>query len=99
MSPRSRGKSFRLSWLLVAGLIVCGCQSVLKRLSDRLSHWPMLGQDAAADPIQAVGGDGVIFLPVFEDKPLSRKQLAAASREVLLAYYAPIYVQQRACPP
>jgi hypothetical protein len=59
----------------------------------------MLGQDAAADPIQAVGGDGVIFLPVFEDKPLSRKQLAAASREVLLAYYAPIYVQQRACPP
>lgn len=81
--------------LVVLGALVCGCQAFMKKLSDRLSHWNMLGQEALQDPIQAVGGDGMVFVPGQEDTPQSRRQLAAATPQTLVSYYAPIYVQQR----
>ena len=80
--------------LLLGGLgclIVEGCQA----LNDRLSKWHMLGSEALEDPIQAVGGDGVVFSPRGSDAPRSRRQLAAAGPQELVAYYAPVFVQQR----
>jgi hypothetical protein len=67
----------------------------MKHLSDHLTHWNMLGDEALDDPIKAVGGDGVVFVPRQDDRPLSRQQLAAAPPEVLVSYYAPVFVQQR----
>lgn len=81
---------FALVSLLGIGLAV-GC----KAISNRLTHWTMLDQSALDDPIQAVGGDGFVFAPRLSDAPLTRKQLGAASPEVLAVYYAPIFVQQR----
>lgn len=81
---------------LVMGLVACGCHSFMKQFSDRLTHWNMLGEDALDDPIKAVGGSGMVFEPKEAGKPLSRKQLAAAKPETLVAYYSPIFVQQRA---
>jgi hypothetical protein len=80
---------------LLVGLIACGCQALMKGLSQKLTDWKMLGQEAMDDPIRAVGGDGVVFFPGRDDSPLSRKQLAAADPETLVGYYAPIFVQQR----
>jgi hypothetical protein len=89
----------RWCWLavppLLAGLALCGCQAFMKKFSDRLTHWTMLDQQALDDPIQAVGGDGIVFVPHVEERPLDRRQLAAAAPEVLVNYYAPIFVQQR----
>jgi hypothetical protein len=58
--------------VLVCGLTLYGCQTIKKRLSDNLTHWTMLGQEAVEDPIQAVGGDGLVFAPGQEGRPLSR---------------------------
>jgi hypothetical protein len=84
---------------MLAGLIFIGCQAisqkVTKRLSDRLAHWNMLGQEALDNPLQAVGGDGVVFAPGPDDKPLDKRHLLAASPQELVAYYAPVFVQQR----
>lgn len=55
----------------------------------------MLEQDAVEDPIKAVGGDGIVFMPSQDGRPLSRKKLAAADPETLVNYYSPIFVQQR----
>ena len=81
--------------LLGAGLAFCGCQAMLKHFSDRVTHWNMLGQDALEDPIKAVGGDGMVFVPGEDSPPLSRRQLTAASAETLVTYYAPVFLQQR----
>jgi hypothetical protein len=67
----------------------------MKKFSDHLTHWDMLGQEALEDPIKAVGGDGIVFTPTQDSRPLSRKQLATADPETLVNYYAPIFVQQR----
>jgi hypothetical protein len=85
------------AWVLplLVGIVVCGCQTLMKGLSRKLTDWHMLGQEAMDDPIQAVGGDGVVFVPGKDDAPLCRKQLAAASPETLVCYYAPVFVQQR----
>jgi hypothetical protein len=97
-------RRWALSWpravwaACVLGLVVCGCQTFLRGLSNRLTRWNMLGPEALEDPIQAVGGDGMLFVPKDEVKPLSRKQLAAATPETLAAYYAPVFVQQRRAP-
>ena len=80
---------------LLIGLSVLGCHALMRGLSDRLSKWNMLSQEALEDPIQAVGGDGVVFVPGGADQPLSRRQLATASPETLVSYYAPVFVQQR----
>jgi hypothetical protein len=68
-----------------------GCQAI----SNRLTKWKMLAPEATEDPIRAVGGDGVVFSPPGEDKPLSRGRLAKASPAELVAYYSPVFVQQR----
>jgi hypothetical protein len=82
-------------FLLLAGLALCGCQAFKQGLSDHLTHWNMLEQEALEDPIKAVGGDGMVFTPNQDGPPLSRQQLAAAAPETLVNYYAPIFVQQR----
>jgi hypothetical protein len=76
----------------VLGLV---CLTSCKALSDRLSHWDMLGGEALENPIQAVGGDGIVFAPHTEDHPLNKTQFASAGPQELVAYYAPIFVQQR----
>ena len=81
--------------LLPAILVVAGCQSLMKSLSGHLTNWQMLEQTALEDPITAVGGDGIVFVPRQDSTPLSRRQLGAASPETLVSYYAPIFVQQR----
>ena len=55
----------------------------------------MLGQDALEDPVRAVGGDAVVFTPSQPDRPLARQTLASAAPADLVAYYAPVFVQQR----
>jgi hypothetical protein len=55
----------------------------------------MLGQDALQDPLQAVGGHAILFSPEQEVQPLHGEQLAAAAPADLVAYYAPLFVQQR----
>jgi hypothetical protein len=86
----------RLGRSLLALLIMAvSCETLKKSFSDKLTHWSMLGQEAMEDPIQAVGGDGIVFAPGQESKPLTRKQLATADSVTLVEYYAPIFVQQR----
>lgn len=58
---------------LLLGVALCGCQGVLKKVSDRLARWDMLGDDALEDPIKAVGGDGVLFMSAQQERPLSRQ--------------------------
>jgi hypothetical protein len=82
-------------WLTLCVLTFWGCKAIKKRLSDGLTHWNMLGQEALDDPIQAVGGDGIVFTPAQDARPLTRQQLAAADPATLVAYYSPIFVQQR----
>ena len=43
-----------------------------KMLSDRLTHWHMLDQEALEDPIKAVGGDAVVFAPQGDDAAARR---------------------------
>jgi hypothetical protein len=81
--------------LLLLGLTLGGCGLIRQGLSERLTHWNMLGQEALEDPIKAVGGDGIVFAPGQEGHPLSRKQLASADLNTLVSYYSPIFVQQR----
>src|SRR5579884_1926191 len=87
-----RGRGWMALLIGVLGVVTwVGC----KALSDRLSRWPMLGGEALEDPIQAVGGDGIVFVPHADNHPQSKSQLASAGPQELVAYYAPIYVQQR----
>jgi hypothetical protein len=81
--------------LLLTGIAVGGCQAIKQSLTDHLSHWDMLGQEALEDPIKAVGGDGIVFGPSQDGRPMTRKQLASADPETLTNYYAPIFLQQR----
>src|SRR5271166_5995911 len=81
--------------LLLTGLGVCGCETIKQGLSDHLTHWNMLEQDALEDPIKAVGGDGIVFQAKEDERPLGRQELGSATPETLVAYYAPIFVQQR----
>lgn len=92
-----RRLSLKVCWLAVLlGVTVLGCQTVMNRVSQRLTNWRMLDQqEAMNDPIKAVGGDAILFVPGQESKPLSTRQLAEASPETLVSYYAPIFVQQR----
>jgi hypothetical protein len=91
-------KRWPWAMLLVPALgwaICCGCNAITNYLGKRLGKWDMLGQEALADPLQAVGGDGMFFAPAGPDRPLPPRQLAKASPQELVVYYAPLYVQQR----
>lgn len=74
----------KLIWTgVLAGVFVAGCA------------WTMLDQSAVSDPLSAVGGRGSVY--VAEHRPeLTAEQLAAATPAQLLAFYAPVYVQQYA---
>jgi len=93
MRGQDRRGRLRIAFVvgLLAGLAGGGCQM----LSDRLTKWHMLGAEALDDPIKAVGGSGVVFSPRGEDAARSRRQLASADPRTLVAYYAPVVVQQR----
>jgi hypothetical protein len=96
MSRQGQGWRVRIIGLVATAAVgFVGCQTLKQRMSDRLTHWKMLGQEALEDPIQAVGGDGIVFLPTQEDHPLDRRRLASATPAALASYYAPVYVQQR----
>ena len=84
-----------LTWVLLA-LFISGCQVSLKVITKNLGKWDILGAEALVDPVAAVGGRASVLLPPVDDGCLSRGQLAAASPNLLAAYYAPIYVQQLA---
>ena len=87
-------RRFPLAFIVVAvlfGSLVVGC----KMISDRLSHWQMLDQQALEDPIKAVGGDAVVFAPEGDDAPQDVNRLVKASPQDLVAYYSPVFIQQR----
>src|SRR5437764_13534772 len=91
-----RPHGFRRWWVVLvlpalAWPVLEGCQA----MSDRLTRWTMLGQAALEDPIQSVGGEGIIFAPVRKDRGRDKEWLASAPAGQLVAYYAPIFVQQR----
>jgi hypothetical protein len=91
-----RLRRYRLFLTLVTvagaiGIVAVGCET----LSNRLTKWNMLGPGAVEDPIRAAGGDAVVFAPSGEDRPLDRSKLAKASPTELVAYYAPVLIQQR----
>jgi hypothetical protein len=80
--------------LLVAASLLAGCQSILKHLSDHLAHWDMLSDAALDDPLAAVGGSGTVFVPKDAGDGWKRERLASANPQELVAYYAPVFVQQ-----
>jgi hypothetical protein len=88
----SRRSSLHYWWpaLLVVGAFV-GCEAI----SNRLTKWSMLDQTALENPLQAVGGDGMVFAPKLEDRPRSPEQLTKATPQELVDCYAPIFIQQR----
>jgi hypothetical protein len=89
MTPRI---FLRFWWLplFVVG-VLAGCEAI----SNRLTKWKMLDQAAMENPLQAVGGDGMVFAPRAEEHPRTRDQLAKAKPQELVNYYAPIFIQQR----
>jgi hypothetical protein len=81
---------FVLLPLLLAPVLE-GCQAI----SDHLSRWNMLGQEALDNPVQAVGGDAFVFSPPGGNDPPAPNRLEKATTEELVAYYAPIFIQQK----
>jgi hypothetical protein len=71
--------------------LVAGCQT----LSNQLSKWTMLDNDAVEDPIRAVGGDAIVFAPPERDADGDGHTLGRATPQELVASYAPVFVQQR----
>jgi hypothetical protein len=94
MRPHTRwlacALAFAFGFFALAGV---GCEL----LSNRLSKWKMLDQSALEDPIRAVGGDAIVFSPS-EDKLALPAKLAKATPAELVAYYAPVLIQQRTSP-
>jgi hypothetical protein len=91
-----RRTHYRLAWAVLAlPVVAClgfeGCQAI----SNRLTKWKMLPGEALEDPIQAVGGDAIVFGPRGGDAAAGRPQLQSAGPQDLVAYYAPIFIQQR----
>jgi hypothetical protein len=70
---------------------MCGCQL----LSDRLTRWRMLDSAAVENPLEAVGGDGIVFTPREQGPAWERDRLGRASADELVSYYAPVFLQQR----
>ena len=72
----------RVLWLLCScSLMVSGCA------------WPMLQQSALSDPLGAVEGKGRIFTST-ASREISSDDVAQATDSELLAFYAPVIVQQ-----
>jgi hypothetical protein len=91
-----RFRKARWPWLAVAlpavlVTVLEGCQVI----SDRLSRWDMLGQEALADPVRAVGGNAFVFTPPEGEGAQDPLRLAKAAPAELVAYYAPVFIQQK----
>jgi hypothetical protein len=82
-------------WILLLPVCGWGLAAGCQALSNRLSKWKMLGNDAVDDPVRAVGGDAIVFAPPERDADWGRRRLARATPQELVAYYAPVFVQQR----
>jgi hypothetical protein len=97
MTRQSHGWRVWIICLVSMAVVALGgcCQTLKQKMSDRLTHWKMLGAEALEDPIKAVGGDGIVFLPKEDGAPLDRRRLASATPQTLASYYAPVFVQQR----
>jgi hypothetical protein len=93
---RNRGTWRRLGWglALTAG-IVGGCQAIKQGLTHQLTKWQMLRDDQMEDPLKAVGGDALVFVSGPETAGPDRKDLAKATPDKLVTFYAPVFVQQR----
>src|ERR1019366_6546007 len=72
-----------------------GCQTIMNGISQKRTHWKMLDDKSLEDPIAAVGGDGIVFVPGHDNAAMTRQQLMKATPEVLVNYYSPIVVQQK----
>jgi hypothetical protein len=55
----------------------------------------MLGGEALEDPVRAVGGDAFVFAPPDANSPPDAHRLSKAAPADLVAYYSPIFVQQK----
>ena len=93
MSFRPMGNLTRTAGIAVVFAIAAagGCELI----SNRLSKWKMLDQAALENPLKAVGGDAIVFAPAGDDRALGRDKLAKAQPTELVAYYAPVLIQQR----
>ncbi len=80
--------------VIVVGAVLEGCQAI----SDRLSRWNMLEQEALEDPVRAVGGSAFVFAPPHSDEGQDARNLPGAAPGDLVAYYAPVFIQQRVDP-
>jgi hypothetical protein len=96
MRPQMRRSALALALLaLLTAFFVGGCKAIMETFSQKLTHWQMLDDRALEDPLKAMGGDAIVFVPRDNSSPLTRAQLAAAPPEVLVTYYAPVFVQQK----
>jgi hypothetical protein len=86
---RPRGEMLRLLPLCLL-VLPAGCQAI----HNHLSKWKMLQENAVEDPLKAVGGDGVVFAPR-QQETWGRKRLTRATPQELVAYYSPVFIQQR----
>lgn len=87
-------RRWRLSVVMSAFVFVTFAGIGCELISNHLSKWKMLDQSALEDPIKAVGGDAIVFSPV-EDKSIRADKLSKATPAELVAYYAPVLIQQR----
>jgi hypothetical protein len=90
-----RGVRLLGSALCVLALALAGCQTRMNALSQKLTHWKMLDEKALDDPVQAVGGDALFFVPGQDRPAMTRPQLVQATPDMLVSYYSPIFVQQK----
>jgi len=69
-------------WIVCLSSILCsGCA------------WPMLERSALQDPLSAIDGSGQIFTST-SSRTIGRGDVEVATPNELLAFYAPVYVQQ-----
>lgn len=73
---------YPLVWLLLTTLVATGCNVT----------WPMRGPHAVGDPLGAMGGAALIYMPPVTDS-IPADVVATASPDQLAAIYAPILVQ------
>jgi hypothetical protein len=92
---RDRRLRRRVGLVLVLAAASLPALGSCESLSNRLTRWQMLGGEAPADPIQAVGGDGIVFAQPGDAAAWCRDKLASAGAQDLVAYYSPVFVQQR----
>jgi hypothetical protein len=90
LDPSACRDSIRTRLGIACWLLCLGCQGI----SNHLTQWHMLGQEALEDPVQAVGGDATVVIPAANEAS-GKKNPTSASPQELVRCYAPVFVQQR----